>query len=99
MKCVLTAKAAENRLVVVDELHVAEPRTKTVAEMLGRLRVDRSALITLAQPDENVLKSARNLPGVDTMVADTVSMLDVLRHDYIVMPVDAVRKIEARLAS
>lgn len=70
-----------------------------MVEMLGRLPVERSTLIALDKPNDNVLKSARNIPGVDTMVADTLSLLDVLRHEYLVMPVDAVRGIEARLAS
>ncbi len=99
LKCVLTAKVADNHLVVVDRLEVAEPRTKAMVEMLHKLPVERSALIALSQPNENVLKSARNIPGVDTMVADTVGLVDVLRHDYLVLPVDAVRMIEARLAS
>jgi len=99
MKCVLADKVAEKHLIVVNQLDVAEPKTRAIVQMLSNLPVERSTLITLAQPNENVLKSARNIPGVDTIVADTVSLLDVLRHNYIVMPVDAVRKIEARLAS
>lgn len=98
-KCVLAAKAQDNQLVLVDELRMAEPKTKEMVAILGRLPVRRSVLIALPQPDETVQKSARNIPDVETVVADSVNIIDLLRHEYVVMPVEAARKLEDRLAS
>ncbi|MCL5264336.1 MAG: 50S ribosomal protein L4 [Chloroflexi bacterium] len=99
IKCVLSAKALEGHLVVLNELQMAEPRTKEMVALLGRLPVQRSVIIALPQSDDIVLKSARNIPDVETTVADSLSVIDVLRHEYLVVPIEAVRKIENQLAS
>jgi len=64
----LLAKLQSGRVVVVDELSFAAPKTKEFARVLGNLNIDRSCVVTLGQPDMNVFKSARNLPKVDVMV-------------------------------
>jgi len=78
LKCVLSAKAQENQLVLIDALSLSEPRTKEVVALLGNLPVQRSILIALPQPDEIMLKSARNIPGVQTVVADSLNVVDLL---------------------
>ena len=98
-KCVLAAKAQENQLVLLDDLKLAEPRTKEMVSILGKLPVQRSVLIALPQSDETVQKSARNIPNVETVAADSVNIIDLLHHEYVVMPVEAARKLENRLTS
>jgi large subunit ribosomal protein L4 len=60
----ILAKLLANRLVVVDELNFDKPRTRDLAEVLGNLKIDRSCLVTIQDNDENVYKSARNIPKV-----------------------------------
>lgn len=98
-KCVVSAKAQTDHLILLDDLSMAEPKTKEMVSLLGRLPVQRSILITLPQPNEMVQKSARNIPDVKTVVADSINVMDLLRHEYVVMPLEAVKKIENRLTS
>jgi len=65
------AKLKSGQVVVVDELGFAAPKTREMAGILDRLKIDRSCLVTVSQRDENVYKSVRNLPKVDvTTVGD-----------------------------
>ncbi|MBI4317137.1 MAG: 50S ribosomal protein L4 [Chloroflexi bacterium] len=98
MKCVLSAKATEDRLVIVDELSLPGPKTKEMVGLLQHLPMQRSVLVALPEPDDNIARSARNIPDVDTRVADSLSVLDVLQHEYLLMTVSAVERIETRLA-
>ncbi len=98
-KCVLADKAQADRLILVDELVLSEAKTKEMVAILGSLPVQRSVLIALPQPDETVQRSARNIPDVKTTLADTMNIVDMLHHEYVLMPVEAARQIESRLAS
>lgn len=98
-KCVIAAKALADHLILLDSITLAEPKTREMASILGRLPVQRSVLIALPNQDEMLQRSARNIPDVDTVVADSLNVIDILRHDYLLMPVEAVRKIENKLAS
>ncbi|MBI2849114.1 MAG: 50S ribosomal protein L4 [Chloroflexi bacterium] len=93
LKSALSAKVAENRLVVLDQLIVDYPRTKDIVAILKRLSIDSSALIVLSESNANVVKSARNIPRVKTTLAGCLNTVDVLSHDYLIMPVVAVQKI------
>ncbi len=95
IRSALSAKAAEQQLVVIDRLELAVPRTKEMVGVLEALPVNRKVLIILPSSDGNVVKSARNIPGVKTLLADSVNVVDVLNHDYLVAPVEAVRQVEA----
>jgi large subunit ribosomal protein L4 len=64
----ILAKLQDGRVVVIDELSFAAPKTKEFARVLTNLKIDRSCLVTIPQRDFNVYKSARNLPKVDVMV-------------------------------
>jgi large subunit ribosomal protein L4 len=98
-KCVLSDKAQGNQLILLNELSLSEIRTKEMATILSKLPVQRSVLITLADANDTVQKSARNIPDVTTALANSVNIMDLLRHQYLVMPVEAARQLETRLAS
>lgn len=99
VRSALSARVAENHFVVVDSLQFDEPKTKAMLAVLGNLHVaPRSALVVLPEPDFNVVRSARNIPGVKTLPADSLNVLDILSHDYLIMPVEAARKVEQALA-
>jgi large subunit ribosomal protein L4 len=98
IKSALSAKTGEDRLIVVDKLDFEQPKTKEMAAVLGNLGVaQRSTLVVLPQPEANVVKSARNIPGVRTVQSDSLNVVDILHHDYIVMLVESVKKVEQAL--
>lgn len=94
LRCVLSAKLRDNELIVLEQLTLAEPKTKEMVRILGALGVDASALIVTAEPEENMVKSARNLPGVKTMPAGLLNAVDILAYKMLLMTVPAIRKAE-----
>ncbi|MFC2041468.1 50S ribosomal protein L4 [Chloroflexota bacterium] len=94
LRCVLSAKARDKELVVLEQLGLEQPKTKEMARILAALGLDSSALIVTAEPEDNVVKSARNLPGIKTMPASLLNVVDILSHKMLFMTVAAVRKAE-----
>lgn len=94
LKCVLSAKAGDGELKVLEEFDFTEPRTKKMAEALAALGVVSSALIVTPEPQENVVKSARNLPRIKTMPARVLNVRDILSHKMLLMTEAAVRVAE-----
>ena len=94
LKCVLSAKARDAELKVLEELKLDQPKTKEMAGVLAALGVDSSALIVTDVPEENLIKSARNLAGVKTMPAHIISVIDLLSYRNLLMTESAVRRVE-----
>jgi large subunit ribosomal protein L4 len=97
LRSALSVKAAESRVVLLDALELAEPRTKEVLSILQNLGVDSSALILLPQRDEVILRSVRNLPEVRTLVAQYLNVRDLLKYDYVLVPLASLDVIEGFL--
>ncbi len=94
LRSVLSAKAAEGSLSVLDRLNMKTPRTKEVVRVLQNLGLERSTLIVTAEPDRTVLVSSRNLPGTRILPAAYLNVADLLSCHNLLMTVDAVRKVE-----
>jgi len=94
LRCVLSAKLRDEELMVLEQLNLEQPRTKEMVRILTALGVDSSALIVTAEPEENMIKSARNLPGIKTTQASLLSVVEILSCKKLVMTVPAVRKAE-----
>jgi len=97
LRSALSAKAAEAGIVVLDELRLTEVKTKAVAGLLDRLVGQDSALILMAERDEIVEKSARNLVNAKTLRTDYLNVRDLLGHKRLVMPLNALEAITAHL--
>ena len=97
LRSALSAKAAANEIIIVDSLALDEPKTAAMAEVLGNLEVEGSAVVLLSERNENVEKSARNLKNVKTLRAGYLNIRDLLGHSYVIMPKDAVSTIEGFL--
>jgi large subunit ribosomal protein L4 len=95
IRSALSAKAADGELRIVDGIALDAPKTRAVADLLGLFDLRRSALIVTAESDQNVLRSARNLPNTKAMPADYLNVADLMAHRGLVMTVDAVRRAEA----
>ena len=94
MKSALSAKLAENGVVVVNNLDFESIKTKNVVDMLKALGADGKALIVMPAVDEKVIKSARNIPGVKTTLVNTLNVYDIHNCDKFIVVTDAVAKIE-----
>lgn len=94
LKCVLSAKAGDGELKVLDGFNFAEPKTKKMIDVLLALGIDSSALIVTPEPEENVIKSARNIPEIKTMPASVINIIDILSHKTLLMTEAAVRVAE-----
>ncbi|MDP6647192.1 MAG: 50S ribosomal protein L4 [Dehalococcoidales bacterium] len=93
LRCLLSAKARDGELIVVEELGFAEPKTKVMAQILSALGVDSSALVVTPQSAENVVKSAHNIPGVKIIPANLLNTVALLNHKKIVLTMGAVRTV------
>jgi large subunit ribosomal protein L4 len=94
LRCVLSAKASDGELMILEQLKLPEPKTKEMAQILATLGVDSSALIVTDKPEESVVKSAHNLAGIRTLPANLLNVLDILSQKRLLMTVAAVRKAE-----
>jgi large subunit ribosomal protein L4 len=90
-------KAAERRIVVVDELSVPAAKTREMVALLSRLAVESGVLILLPDRDEAVERSTRNLPQVKTLRASYLNIRDLLTYDHLLMSLAALDAIEGLL--
>lgn len=96
----LSGKAQAGEVLVIDQLAVAEPKTRAVAEVLRALGGEgRSVLIVTARPDANLQLSVRNLPGARAIEARNVNVYDVVKHDRVLFTREALARLEEVLAS
>lgn len=93
LKSVLTSRVQDNKLIVLDELKFDAIKTKDFKKVMDNLKVDK-AMVVIDGQDENVILSARNLPTVNTAVAENINVYDILKGDTLVLTKDAVAKIE-----
>ncbi len=96
----LSSKAADSAIIVVDELKLAEPKTKLMAKALNTLVGESTALIVLPELSadyEPVVRSTSNIPDAKILVANYLNIRDLLLFDKLVLPVAALERIEAHL--
>ena len=94
MKCALSSKVQNNEIIVLDALTMDAPKTKEFVAILNNIKASRKALVVTAEKNENVIKSARNIEGVQTALVNTLNVYDILNHDTFVITTDAVKKVE-----
>ncbi len=94
IRCLLSDKVREDRLTLVQSIEIKENKTKEMKVILTALDATSSVLVVTPVTDEAVVRSSRNLPGVKTLPAPGVNVMDLLNHDRLVITVDAIRKAE-----
>ena len=94
IKSLLSSKVLENELTVVDTLAFNEIKTKQMVNALANLKVEGKTLVLLAEKNENVQKSARNIEGVKTSLVNTINVYDLLKYKNLVITLDTVKKLE-----
>ena len=96
LKGALSLKLREGQLHVVEDFQLAEIKTKTLVEVLGKLEVATSALIVDGKDNDNLRLSARNLQKHSVLPPEGVNLYDLLRHEHVVLTKGAVEALEAR---
>ena len=92
---VLSVKAKENLLLVLDKLEIEKPKTKTMATILNKLFLKKgSGLVVLPKMDKNIILSIKNIPKTGTIQAKELNVLDLLSYKYLVMPKEAIKIIK-----
>ncbi|CAK7004304.1 50S ribosomal protein L4 [Tissierella carlieri] len=94
MKSALTSKVLSNEIIVIDEINFDAPKTKDMANFLTKINADKKALIVMGEKNENVIKSANNIPNVQTALVNTLNVYDILKYNSFIITKDAVRKVE-----
>jgi len=94
LKSVLSAKAAEQNIVVIDSIKMEAPKTKEFAAFLSAVGAEGKALVVTAEACENVVKSGRNIPGCEVTFANLINVYDVVNATKLVVDQAALQKIE-----
>lgn len=94
MKSALSSKVEENEIIVLDALNLDEPKTKEMIKILENIKANKKALIVTGEKNENVIKSAANIPGVKTTMVGQMNVYDIINHASFIVTRDAISKIE-----
>ena len=94
MKSVLTSKVLEEEIIVIDSLSFDAPKTKEMVSFLKAVGAAKKALIVTSEKEENIVKSAANLPGIETTYVGRMNVYEILNHTSFIVTQDAARKIE-----
>ncbi len=93
LRSVLSSTVAEDRLMVLDRLEIAAPRTKEMAAAMAGLGVVGKAMVVLPEMNDEIMRAARNLPELLAVTPGSMNLLDLLSRDRVVMTVDAVKAV------
>ena len=94
MKSALSAKAAAGEIIVIDSIKMDSIKTKDFRAFLNAVKADGKSLVVTPAKDEVIVKSARNIPGVETSMANLINVYDILKAKYLVLDKEALTVIE-----
>ena len=94
MKSALSAKAAAGEIIVIDSIKMDSIKTKDFRAFLTAVKADGKSLVVTPAKDEIIVKSARNIPGVETSMANLINVYDILKAKYLVLDKEALAVIE-----
>ena len=94
MKSALSSKVEEKEIIVLDSLQMGEPKTKEMIKILENIKAAKKALIITDIKDENLVRSAANIPGVKTTMVGEMNVYDIVNHTSLIVTRDAVNRIE-----
>ena len=98
LKMALSSKAKDGSLVIIDSEKLATAKTNAFAKQLKKLDIASALFVGAAELDENFKKSAANIANIDALPTIGLNVLDILKHEKLVLTADAVKAVEARLA-
>ncbi|MFQ6729880.1 MAG: 50S ribosomal protein L4 [Alphaproteobacteria bacterium] len=98
LKMALSSKAQDGSLVIIDSEKLASAKTNAFAKQLKKLDIASALFVGATELDENFKKSAANIANIDVLPTIGLNVLDILKHEKLVLTADAVKAVEARLA-
>ncbi|MEE1030185.1 MAG: 50S ribosomal protein L4 [Alphaproteobacteria bacterium] len=98
LKMALSSKAQDGSLVIIDSEKLAAAKTNAFAKQLKKLDIASALFVGATELDENFKKSAANIANIDVLPTMGLNVLDILKHEKLVLTADAVKAVEARLA-
>jgi len=90
----LASKVAENRLILIDSLNLAEPKTKLVSTLLENLGIQENALVLIKAENKNLTMAARNIPSVKVLRMENINVYDLLKYPYLITTQDALNSMQ-----
>ena len=94
LKSVLSAKVADDEIIVLDKLEMKEAKTKEMVKVLANIGAAKKALIVMPEKDDAVVRAAHNIPGVRTALAANMNVYEIINHTSFIVTKEAVEKIE-----
>jgi len=94
MFSILSSKLADKEIIVLDKLDFEAPKTKEMVKVLEAIKANKKALIVTGEKNENVMKSAANIPGVEVSMVSQMNVYEIVNHNSLILTQDAVKKIE-----
>lgn len=92
----LSMKLQDGEIIVLDNLHVTKPHTKTFVSILDKLKLaDKTSLFVLAEPNDNIYLSIRNIPTADCLLVDDLNAYHLASYDYVIFTLAAINKLQA----
>lgn len=98
LKMALSSKVQDGSLVIIDSEKLASAKTNAFAKQLKKLNIASALFVGATELDENFKKSAANIANIDALPTIGLNVLDILKHEKLVLTADAVKAVEARLA-
>ncbi len=98
LKMALSSKAKDGSLIIIDSEKLAVAKTNAFAKQLKKLEIASALFVGATELDENFKKSAANIANIDVLPTMGLNVLDILKHEKLVLTADAVKAVEARLA-
>jgi large subunit ribosomal protein L4 len=90
----ITSKVAENRMILVSSLEIAEPKTRLISSMLENLGVQENALVLITGENKNLRLAARNIPSVKVLKMDNINVYDLLKYRYLITTQDSLNMMQ-----
>lgn len=94
LKCALTTRATEQKIIVLDEMVLEQAKTKVMANILNTLKLKKALIVTEGESSRNVMLSANNIQGIKTSAVNNLNTYDILKYDTFVVTKEALAKIE-----
>ena len=94
IRSALSDKAANDQIIVLDEIALDEPRTRVIVDLLAQLPIERNVLFLMPERDENLLRSVRNIPTAKVGHVASINLVELLKHEYLILPFATLRQLE-----
>lgn len=94
MRSALSLKATEDRMLILENGNLETPKTKTMLAFLGKVEATRKPLMVIHESNENVYRSAANIPGAKVIHVDSINVYDILNHEHLIMTAESAQKLQ-----